>query len=35
MTRVFVLAYTRWRFGRLEYVREHTCRWPVQLSFDF
>jgi len=33
--RVHVRAYRRWRFGRWESVREHTRRWPRQLSFNF
>jgi len=32
---VHVCAYTRTRFGRLEYVREHWRSWPGQLAFDF
>jgi hypothetical protein len=32
---VFVRAYERFRFGRVEHVRAHTRRWPNQLSFNF
>ncbi len=33
--RVFVRAYTRLRFGALEFVTSHTRGWPNQLSFNF
>lgn len=33
--RVFVRDYTRWRFGREEFVKHHTRRWPRQYSFNF
>lgn len=33
--RVDVRAYTRWRFGQLENVCQHTRRWPRQYSFNF
>lgn len=26
---VFVRNYSRWRFGRLEWVRQHLRRWPT------
>ena len=29
--RVYVCAYERKRFGRIEHVRSHTRRWPQQL----
>jgi hypothetical protein len=32
---VFVNAYTRWRFGKLEHICAHYRSWPDQLSFDF
>lgn len=32
---VHVRAYVRVRFGKIEYVREHTRSWPNQLSFNF
>lgn len=32
---VFVRAYTRIRFGVLEYVRQHWRSPPGQLSFNF
>lgn len=33
--RVHVRAYTRFRFGVVEFVCRHTRRWPNQLSFNF
>jgi hypothetical protein len=37
MFTVFVRAYSRIRFGRREYLRTHTRRWPKprQLVFSF
>jgi len=32
---VFVNAYTRWRFNRHEFVRQHWRSPPGQLSFNF
>lgn len=32
---VHVCAYTRMRFGKLEFVCEHFRSWPGQLSFGF
>ncbi len=32
---VFVNAYTRWRFGRLEHVSSHYRSLPGQLDFGF
>jgi hypothetical protein len=32
---VHVCAYTRIRFGRVEYVCEHYRSWPGQLDFGF
>lgn len=32
---VHVCAYTRMRYGKLEYVCEHYRSWPGQISFGF
>lgn len=32
---VFVRAYVRFRFGRIEHVCQHWRSWPGQLSFTF
>lgn len=32
---VFVHAYVRWRFRRLEHVCAHYRSWPGQLDFGF
>ncbi len=32
---VFVNAYVRWRFGRIEHVCAHYRSWPGQLDFGF
>ena len=32
---VYVHAYTRLRFGRLESVRQHWRSWPRQFEFSF
>jgi hypothetical protein len=32
---VFVNAYVRWRFGRIEHVCQHYRSWPGQLDFGF
>jgi hypothetical protein len=35
LLRVSVRAYWRFRLGAREHVRQHTRRWPNQLSFNF